>query len=59
MLNFIYLIVSFFQGIFATLDSIAIPYGNGYDGSVSLLGILSGCLIIGIAVTVFWKGAQG
>ena len=33
---------------------------NSYTfAGVSLLGILLGCIILSMVITIFWKGAQG
>ena len=58
MLDFIYLISRFFVNIFGVLGDTVIPFGGNFADSTTLGGILFACLVIGFAVSVFWKGAR-
>lgn len=58
MLDFIFLISRFFVNIFGVLGSTEISFGGGFEDSTTLGGILFACLVIGFAVSVFWKGAK-
>lgn len=58
MLDFVFLVSRFFINIFAVLGSTVIPFGGNFDGTTSLGGILFACLVIGFAVSIFWKGAK-
>lgn len=58
MLDFVFLVSRFFINIFAVLGNTLIPFGGGFEDSTSLGGILFACLVIGFAVSIFWKGAK-
>lgn len=58
MLDFFYLLATFFHRIFSLLGDTVIPFGGGLDDSTTLGGILFACIVIGFAVSVFWKGAK-
>ena len=58
MLDFIYLISRFFVNIFGLLGQTIIPFGGNFNDTTTLGGILFACLVIGFAVSVFWKGAR-
>lgn len=58
MLDFIFLISSFFGKIFNLLGETIIPFGSNFSDSTTLGGILFACIVFGFAVSIFWKGAK-
>lgn len=55
MLDFIKLIRDFWVDLIGLLNSIQIPLGNI---NVPFGGLIFAFLIVGIVVTVFWKGSK-
>lgn len=58
MMDFIWLVVNFFQSIFNELHSAVIRFGSGNNDVTSIGAILFACIVIGFVVNVFWKGAR-
>ena len=58
MLDFVFLVSRFFVNIFGLLGDTLLPFGTGFNDTVSLGGILFVCLVLGFVVSIFWKGAK-
>lgn len=61
MLEWINFLVSFWNSIFSEIyDRMILPIGSGSDSSnvFSVGSFITAALIVGLVISVFWKGAK-
>ena len=58
MMDFIWLLVDLFNGIFNKLNTALFRYGSGENDVVSIGSVLFASVVIGFVVSLFWKGAK-
>ena len=58
MMDFIWLLVDLYNGIFNKLNSTLFRFGTGENDVVSIGSVLFAAVVIGFVVSLFWKGAK-
>lgn len=58
MMDFIWLIVDLFNGIFNKLNSAVFRFGTGANDVTSVGSVLFASIVIGFVASLFWKGAK-
>ena len=58
MMDFIWLIVDLYNGIFNKLNSAVFRFGSGSNDVTSIGSVLFAAVVIGFVVSLFWKGAK-